>query len=428
MAKFKLLDKKRINSLPKTPGVYAFKQGRAFLYIGKAANIKQRVKNHFCKNGFKENLFLKEARKIGYLKTESEIEALVLEAGLIKKHQPKYNVMWKDDKNYFYVAVTKDDFPQVFITHQLPTTNYKPQTEHIGPFVDGRALRQTLRFLRRIFPYNTHKTLPKRPCLDYQLGLCPGACANPTAETRETAKRNADSLIKVLKGTKKKLITDLKKQMKEASKNQMFESAAKLRDQLMALKNIFQHAHILRELPEKRQLNWKQTERKLQQVLGTRTPIKRIEGYDVSNIQGKEASGSMVVFEKGVPNKKEYKKFKVKIAGRPDDTAMLKEVLSRRMQHPEWGMPQVMLIDGGKAQLNAVLKVKSQISNLKDIKTISLAKKHNELYIEGKKKPLLLKNLPQDVSNLILHLRDEAHRFAIGYHKRLRGKALLNNG
>ncbi|MCG2690331.1 excinuclease ABC subunit C, partial [Candidatus Parcubacteria bacterium] len=151
----------------------------------------------------------------------------------------------------------------------------------------------------------------------------------------------------------------------------------------------------------------------------------RVEGYDVSNIQGKQATGAMVVFEKGLPNKAEYKKFKIKTLKEPNDVGMLKEILTRRLNHPEWKRPQVVLIDGGKAQLNVALKLKMKNKKLKAVKIMSLAKKNNELFVENRKKPLLLKDLPQEISNLILQIRDEAHRFAITYHKKLRSKNFL---
>ncbi len=167
-------------------------------------------------------------------------------------------------------------------------------------------------------------------------------------------------------------------------------------------------------------------------LLGIKEKIKRIEGYDISNIQGQEATGSMVVFEKGVPNKNEYRKFKIKIDGKPNDTAMLKEIISRRLKHKEWPLPQIMLIDGGRGQLNAILNILREKNGKAQpftdfIKVTSLAKRQNELFIEGKDKPILLKTLPQEISNLILQIRNEAHRFAITYHKKLRSKNFIAN-
>lgn len=324
---FKYLPREKISQLPKTSGIYAFKKGKKFLYIGKAANIRKRARNHFQQPAYRDKFFINQVSNIGYIKTNSEIKALILEAELIKKYQPKYNVVWRDDKNYFYIAITKEPFPRVFITHQ-PKKNSNlqvPTFNFIGPFVSGRKIKQTLKELRKIYPFRTCKTLPKKPCLWYHLGQCPAPC--------------------------------------------LFKS-------------------------------------------------RRIEAYDVSNIQGKDATGSMVTFINGKPDKDLYRRFKIKtphqkFGGGPNDIAMLKQVLLRRFNHPEWGLPDLILIDGGRAQLNAALSVTK-------IPAMALAKRRNELYMKNLENPILLKNLPREVFNLILQLRDEAHRFARKYHHKLR--------
>lgn len=304
----------KINLLPKTPGVYAFIEKAKPIYIGKAVNLRARVPQH------KKLLHLVE--QLGYIETKSGDEALLLEAKLIKKYQPKYNVDWKDDKNYFYIGITKEFFPRLFITHQ--TKNLK--INYIGPFVNGGELKQALKELRKNYPYRTCNVLPRKPCLWYHLDQCLAPC--------------------------------------------LFKS-------------------------------------------------RRIEAYDISNIQGQEATGSMVAFINGKPDKNLYRRFKIKISGKPNDIAMIKEVLERRFNHPEWGAPDLLLIDGGKAQLNAALSATKTPA-------VALAKRNNELYMKGLKKPVLLRNLPQETSNLILRARDEAHRFAVAYHHILRKKALFN--
>lgn len=330
MEKFKNLTKNKISELPESPGVYAFKSGKQFLYIGKAVNLRDRVKQH--KLDSVEFSKLNRVKFIAYIKTVSETEALLLEAKLIKKYQPKYNVEWKDDKNYFYVGITKEKFPRVFITHQ--PQNNGGSTSIIGPFVDGKNLKQILKDLRKIHPYRTCKTLPKKPCLWYHLKQCPAPCL---------PRRQAGAF-------------------------------------------------------------WGQ----------------RIEAYDISNIQGQEATGSMVTFVNGRPDKNFYRKFKIKTVAGPNDVAMLREVLSRRAKHREWPYPDIILIDGGIGQLNAAPP------SFRGIKIMALAKKENKLYIKGKKNPLLLKSLPEKFSHLILRARDEAHRFARAYHHKLRDRALLD--
>lgn len=403
MRRFKFIKKDGLGLLPKTSGVYSFRKGKEILYIGKAANIRERVKNHFQQPSYRDDLFVDKIAAIGWIPTNSEIEALLLEAKLIKKYQPKFNIVWRDDKNYFYIAITKEDYPRIFLTHQL-----KEKTEHIGPFTEGVALKRTLTYLRRVFPYYTAKTHPKHGCLWCSLKLCPG----PNPQKSEYQK-NIRNLIAVLKGKSRNVLKKLEKEMKKNSVSQNYEKAGKIRDQIFSLKNIISHSRILGEaglVPTGQPSKYGQWLK------------KRIEAYDVSNIQGKEATGSMVTFIEGRPDKNFYRRFKIKIAGKPNDVAMIKEILKRRLKHPEWPLPDLILIDGGKAQLNAA---KSAVKN--KVRVMAIAKKKNELYLEGKKEPILLKTMPREIFNLILQLRDEAHRFAISYHRKLRKRELLSN-
>jgi len=448
MEKFKFVAKEKISRLPKAPGVYAFKNKGEILYIGKAANIRERVKNHFQRPTaiWEQLILLRQGfggqRKIGYIKTKSEIEALIFEANLIKKHLPRYNIVWRDDKNYFFVGVTKEDFPRVFWTHQtkkLKIENLKLKIDFIGPFVDGKALKQTLKILRKVFPYRSCKTLPTRkagtrPCLWYQLSRCPAPCQiqsklareiNLAVKLKKECQSNAKNLMKILQGKKTHVLKNLKEEMKIASKIQDFEGAAKIRDQIEALEKVLAHAKIFEFQPSPK-TNWPQIQKNLGAILKTKKRISRIEAYDISNIQGQEATGSMVTFINGKPDKNFYRRFKIKIFGKPNDLAMIKEVLKRRFAHSEWRSPELILIDGGIAQLNTALKIRNERQETKDkIKVISLAKKKNELFIENQRGPILLKGLPREIFNLILQLRDEAHRFAISYHKKLRIKVLI---
>jgi excinuclease ABC subunit C len=466
--RFKFIFKDRSAKLPKNCGIYAFKNGRKILYIGKAANLRERVKNHFLNPGYRDYLFLDKIEKIGYIKTKSEIEALILEANLIKKYQPKYNVIWRDDKNYFFVGITKEDFPRIFITHQplrelrrtKDEVKKKSQTSYVGPFVDGKALKQTLKVLRKIFPYRSCYKIPNRPCLWYHLNRCPAPCFLKSKFIKEIGAReaggrragwspldslkikkisqqNAKNLIKILKKGKNPVLKDLKREMKILAKNRNFEEAAKIRDKIEALERIIENAKIFEVKAEFKE--WPEIEEKLKGILKTKKKISKIEAYDVSNIQGKIATGSMVTFINGKPDKNFYRRFK--ITGKftpyrtegsgagPNDIAMLKEVLSRRFNHPEWPYPDLILIDGGRAQLNAALEVLNQHKSAKSasISVLALAKSKNELFIEWQKNPILLKNLPREIFNLILQLRDEAHRFAISYHKKLREKDLFGS-
>lgn len=415
MEKFKILKKEGISELPLSVGIYALKKGGAILYIGKAKNIKLRVKNHFQQPTHRDDLFIRKIDKIGYISTGSEIEALILEANLIKKIQPKYNVVWKDDKYFSYVGITSEKPVKIFAVRRSNMQAVKAL--YVGPFIDGTALRKTLKVLRRIFPYYTSSKHPKKLCTWCQLKLCPGP--NPNQKKYQ---KDITSLKKILKGKSKTVFKNLKREMLKASTLQKYEAALRLRDQLQSLEKILAHARVFDILKEDTS-QWEKTEVILRKIVGSKKRISRIEAYDISNIQGQKATGSMVTFINGKPVKKFYRKFKIKISGKPNDIAMIKEVLSRRFKHLKWGLPEVILIDGGKAQLNAGLHVLGK--KFASIRVAAIAKKNNELFVVNRKQPFLLNGLSRDIFNLILHLRDESHRFAIIYHRKLRKKDLL---
>ena len=353
--------KEKIEKLPDKPGVYIFKdENERILYIGKAKDIKKRVKQHFQKQQKWIWDFIEDIADIEILECENEREAMVLEVELIKRYQPKFNIEWKDDKNYFFVGITKEDFPRVFWTHQtkLKMQNAKLKNtktesikiDYLGPFVKGTELKGFLAGIRKILPFRTCKNLPKKPCLYYHLGVCLAPCQN-----------------KRLKIKYQKLIETLKVLLK-----------------LYLDENV------------------------------------RIEGYDISNISGSLAVGSMIVFEKGKPKKSDYRRFRIKRVKGQNDVKSLREVLLRRIKHIEWDLPDLILLDGGKGQLKAISKI--------NIPAIALAKKgkhSGKLYSLFSKNFILLDELPESVRNLFLKVRDEAHRFAITYHKLKRKKSLL---
>ena len=415
MDRFKILKKSEINNLPKKAGVYCFRENSKTIYIGKAINIQNRVNNHFNQPSYRDDLFMDKVDEIGYFETSSEIKALILEANLIKKYQPRFNVVWRDDKNYFYVTITKSEAPCVYITHQKTE-----KADYIGPFVEGTALKVTLRFLRRVFPYYSIKKHPKTKCTYCHLGLCPGS--NPDLKEY---KKNIKKLTLILKGKSKTVLSSLKKEMKILSKENKYEEAAIVRDRISNLHQVMSHSGVIEPTSIETNDNWEKVNKILQGLTNINKEISRIECYDVSNIQGKSATGSMVVFINGKPNKSQYKKFKIKMENEPNDIAMLEETLTRRLSHPEWKYPEIMLIDGGIAQLNIAIKSKSKNPKSGGIKVLSLAKRNKDLYIEGRENYIPLKTLPREIYNLILQLDDEAHRFAIAYHRKLRKKSLL---
>ncbi len=450
-----MLTRLKLGSIPTLSGVYIFRRRKIPLYIGKAANLKQRLASYFQKSSklpIKIQKMLAEATRLETIKTASEVEALIKEAELIKKYHPKYNILMRDDKNYFYVGITKEEFPRIFITHQphqeatgsrgrvagaradktLSPITYHLSPRYVGPFTSGTTLKATLKLLRRVFPYCACKQPHKRPCLNSQIGRCPGYCCTiakkkeTRKEKREHAeyKKNIRSIIAVLEGKRTRLLVHLKRQMKETVKREQFEQAARLRDQIFGLEDIFAHQPLLRE-PEVR-YSWMTIEPALRALLKTGRSIERIEGYDISNIGGSEATGSMVVFIRGVPDKNQYRKFRIKTVTGINDVDMLKEVLRRRFGHPEWPNAELMVIDGGKPQLGAALSAlrESRIWNLESRRPIvtALAKREEILYTEGGRAIPLKRQDPTNL-HLFQRIRDESHRFARAYHHKLREKA-----
>src|SRR3989338_6281479 len=428
---------------PNTPGVYIFRRGKIAIYVGKAENLRKRLASYFRKNaGAKVESLREEATRLEWNELSSDIEALIKESELIKKYRPKYNILMRDDKNYFYVGFSQDEFPKIFITHQpvkfqiqnpkfkiqnkdVKLKAYKLTTEFIGPFTSGSALYQTLRMLRRIFPYCTCKELHKRPCLNVQIGRCLGCCCIKSEEGNKPCalryRENIKNLGAVLRGRRKTLLGELKRAMRAAAKKEEFERAAERRMQIEGVENIFLHRAFLNPALAggRRGHDWQKIERTIQTIFGTRKQIFRIEGYDISNISGSSATGSMIVFTNGVPSKSDYRKFKIKTVHQISDVDMHREVIMRRFNHPEWGAPDLLLIDGGKPQVNAALQA-LQMRKVIGILLIGLAKREEELFLPGRKDPIRLDSLPPHTMHFFKHVRDESHRFAKRYHHKLR--------
>ncbi|MBI2640023.1 MAG: GIY-YIG nuclease family protein [Candidatus Sungbacteria bacterium] len=434
-------------NIPLSAGVYIFsgKNGKP-LYVGKAGNLKKRLAFYFRKNkGMpRTRKLLEESSQLNFIKTESEIEALIKEAELIKKFKPKYNILMKDDKNYLFVAITKEAFPKTFLTHQPKT--FKRGSKIIGPFTNTASVKEVLKLLRKTFPYCTCKTPHKKQCLNAELGKCPGFCCyernqQPTTynQQQEYAK-NIQTIVSILKGKRiSLLITELKKDLEDAAGSLKYEQAAKIRDRLFSLQQILNHRKIISESRYPDKNSWPELGKKIATLVRlTHTP-RRIEGYDISNISGTSATGSMVVFINGVPQKSEYRKFKIKAIRGPNDIAMLAEVITRRLKRREWEKPDLMLIDGGKPQLNATIAVlttnnqpfdKLGVTNEVERQSttiVALAKHDEELYIQNRRYPIQLKNQPAETLHFFQRIRDEAHRFAKKYHHKLRQKELYES-
>ncbi len=421
--------KNKILNAPQSPGIYIFKNGDDKpLYIGKALNLRSRLKSYSKTSDPSANWRIQrmilETKKINFIETDSEIEALILESQYIKKYRPDFNITLRDDKQYGFVGFTQEKFPKVFITHQ-PAKN----ENFIGPFTDIGALKTTLRLLRKIFPYCTCKQTHHNYCLNYHIGKCIGVCCLKHNEHKNKEHKRYLKSIKAIKdilsGKKSSLIKKLEKEMKILSDQQEYEQALELQYKIEKLKRVFQNATIIENLKLKnerysdRQDNLALIE--LQKLLKLKQLPARIEAYDIADIQGKYAVGAMIVFENGKPNKNEYRKFKIYTKNTADDTAMLKEVLTRRFNHPEWTMPDLILIDGGKAQFNTAKSI------IKNIPVIALTKNEEHMghkILTDKTKGILLSKLPTPLKNLLLQINSEAHRFAISYYRKLHRKNL----
>lgn len=383
--------------LPESPGVYIMKDGHSrILYIGKAGSLKRRVSSYFLRpHDHKTQKLVSEIKSIDYKKTDTALEALILEAKLIKKYEPPYNVREKDDKSFLFVEITEDKFPRVLLVRGKT----EAKGERFGPFTSASSIRQALRILRKIFPFNIHPAdrIGKFPrgCFDYEIGLCPGTCIN--AISRSDYLKNIRHIKLFFRGKKEKLLKTLKSEMRSASKKLEFEKAEKLRRQIFAL----QHIQDIAFITEPAHLEMPQLS-------------IRMEGYDISNISGTSAVGAMVVFMGGRPAKNEYRRFKVRTVAQSDDVGMLREVLARRFNN-SWPLPDLILVDGGKPQVNVTYAVLDDFGLR--IPVVGIAKGPK------RKKNEFIGRIPFSASKKdLIRLRNEAHRFAISYHKKLRTK------
>jgi excinuclease ABC subunit C len=403
----------KVRSLPLTSGVYLMKnKSGEVIYVGKAVSLRKRVQSYFRKNlpDTKTRMMVGEIADIDYIETNSEAEALILEAALIKKYRTRFNVELRDDKSYPYIEITGGDFPRISI--QRPREK-RPDAEYFGPYVSAGLVREALGIIRRIFHYCTCEPLPKKPCLDYHIGLCDAPCLGKI--TPEDYQRNIKHIKQILEGKKDTLYKDLNDEMESLSMQQRYEEAAKVRDQLRAIGALYSGS---------KDVNYFKEAEQLQRALSLPRSPQRIETFDISNIMGTNAVGSMVSFFNGRPDKNNYRRFKIKTVEGIDDFRMIAEVVRRRYKRlkEEGAMfPDLIMIDGGKGQLSAA---EDELKRLEvDIPLISLAKREEEVFLPGRRSSV---KLPKDSLGLQLlqRCRDEAHRFAVSYHRKLRSKEI----
>jgi excinuclease ABC subunit C len=422
--------KKSVEELPDKPGVYIYRNDKKqIIYVGKAISLKNRVRSYFQsteKLGPKTAALVSNIDSLEHVNVESEFEALLLEAELIKRHTPRYNIVLKDDKSYLYIKITtNEEIPRVSVARR---ENIKDVT-YFGPFPSAQTAKGVLKTIRRIFPYRSCKTLPKTPCLFYHIKLCPAPCAGLIS--KDDYKKVVKQLTLFLSGKRKVVEKQIEKEIAQAAEELRFEDAAKLKKQLDEIQYITQSFRRPQDYMENPNLIEDERQKTLEELHGhlshhmtIPTLPKRIECYDISNIQGKNAVGAMVVFTNAQPDKREYRKFKIKTKDTPDDYTMMTEVLTRRFNN-DWPLPDLIVIDGGKGQLEAAHKALA--SSGIAIPTISLAKRLEEIYIKGSEEFIKL-DLPRNSKalQLLQHIRDEAHRFGITFHRSLRSKKLLS--
>ncbi len=412
-----ILDK--IKKLPKVSGIYLFKNSKnKVIYVGKATSLRNRVGQYFSgqeekSRGVRMKNLVKSTADVEIIETDSVLEALILEAEYIKRYNPKFNIDGKDDKSYSYFVITKEEFPRVLIfrkTDFLKKANNKKeikQGKKFGPYTSTENMRVALKIIRKIFPFHNRNQKTEKGCLSYQIGLCPGPYDNNIS--RQDYKKNIRNISLFLTGHKKQLLKKLEKEMKDYAKVQEFEKANLIKKQIYSLTHINDIALIKKEDSLKISNN-------------------RVECYDISHISGEYMVASMVVSINGRLDTSRYRKFKIKYISGIDDVGAMREVLARRFNHlNDWGEPDAIVLDGGQGHLNMAEKLMNDFGlSHTAIGLLAVAKgptrKKVDIY-ESKIFPVKF-SIKTDLK-LLERLREEAHRFAITYHRSLRDKNYL---
>lgn len=410
--------------IPAKPGVYWFKnKDNKVLYVGKATSLRARIRQYFRDPlDVKTKKMIEQTVDLDWTETSSEVMATVLEAKLIKQYKPRYNVQLKDGKRHLYLGITEDDYPRVKVVR-------RPELEDLkfwaGPFPSSAALKQLLRWIRRIFPYCSCSPGRKRPCLYYQIDLCPG----PGIVNRKEYMEDINNIIMFFSGKSEKLLEQLKKEMQTFADSQEFERAGEIKHQIQQLERIVFSAKRLSGSQLQTERGLKGLKKLLIKYQGVDPFIlQRIEAYDIANLTEKIIVGAMVVLTNGEIDKSEYRKFKI-LRQAQDDPKALAEVVGRRLNHEEWMYPQLILIDGGRPQLRAIVPILRQFDLIGETGLIGLAKEKETLVIpkfeSGKVSGVKRLNLPKNspALKLLQVTRDEAHRFAQKYlHKKLKSR------
>lgn len=412
--------KQKLQTLPALPGVYFHKNAAGeVIYVGKAAVLKNRVRQYFQKSQKdpKTLALVAEITDTDWIVVDSEMDALFLESEMIKRYMPKWNILLRDDKTVSYVRIDmKSEVPYVSFTRN-PVDD---KATYIGPFYGKSALEKAVRILRRVFPYYD-KPYKGQKTLNTDLGLTPGIEVGRT--TPAEYKRNLRKLIRYLEGGREKLLRELEKTMQTEAKKGHFELAAEARDQLYALREL--KKKIVFSDKEFLDISSDQALRQLQELLHLPEPTRRIEGYDISHQSGTNAVGSMVVFINGAAERSEYRKFRLRTSGN-DDLKSMTEVITRRLKHPEWDFPDLILLDGGVGQVHAIAPLVAS----HNIPVIGRDKSGQHAH-SARTKLILPDGSTAEVSSssdlmkLVARIDEESHRFAITYHTLLKRKNML---
>ena len=429
--------RERVRSLPTTSGVYLMKDalGRV-IYIGKAVNLRSRVSSYFNSASAIERRtrdLVPEIRDVDHIVCDSEVEALLLEARLVKDIRPRFNSELKDDKTFPYLQITtREEFPRIEFTR-------KPRSRGVklyGPFTSAKRLRGAISVLQRIFRFRTcsldisegeERWRWFRPCLLASIGQCTAPCN--LRISKEDYRRDIRRLRMVLAGKKGKLLEELKAEMLAASQELRFERAARIRDEIKALETLNMRGNLKdHEQPEVFPIDPKKGMRGLMKTLNLDKLPRRIEGIDIAHLQGGETVASLVSFLDGLPFKHGYKHFKIKSVDGVDDFGSIREVVSRRfsrLREEGESFPDLLLIDGGKGQLSAALDA-FRLLDIAPPPILSLAKRDEEIFLPGATEPIRLSKHAYAL-RLLQYVRDEAHRFAQRYHHLLRRKSSLGD-
>lgn len=435
--------KKKIKSLPTTPGIYLYKdENGVIIYVGKAVNLKRRVKQYFEPIDTlspKTQQLVSHIASITTIKTVTEFDALLLEANCIRKYQPKYNIIAKDDKSPIYIEITrKEPLPRILLVRKPPKTT---NSFIAGPFQSTRIAKSILRSMRRCIPYCTQKRRTGKPCFYTHIGLCdpcPSVIEKMAPSTAKTQRMkeyawHIKQIIRILNGNIQPVVQELTDRMSFLAHEEKFEEAAIVRDRIghmqQLLQTHFDPATYLHDMTAIGETVEEET-RDLIEALHTTYPeirtIHKIECVDISNTAGTKPVGSLVVMVDGIIDRAQYRRFEIHDIIGPNDTAMIGQVIQRRLRHPEWPFPDLLVIDGGKGQLHAAVLAlqEAQIS----IPVIGLAKRYESIVVP---KTATTSSITIHIRNdrpairLLTRIRDESHRFAITYHKHKRAKAFF---